>query len=189
MSGLLFFSELSLTIFFTGGGSVMNKETVIAMMKERDFQYDLEIRNGKGKTVKYCFHSGPVYSRRHKDIVIIPSYSCSVYPDTEEFELAYIVPHGLNILKTSKCGSVNNNDHFDRICHKFGIALQALLWGDKQMKIELIQEEKGSKNWHWVILEYSQNTWCNVRCGLAETYEEASETARKEYELLQHETV
>lgn len=57
------------------------------------------------------------------------------------------------------------------------------------MKIELIQEEKGSKNWHWVILEYSRDTWCNVRCGLAETYEEASETARKEYELLQHETV
>lgn len=113
-----FFSELSLTIFFTGGGSVMNKETVIAMMKERDFQYDLEIRNGKGKTVKYCFHSGPVYSRHHKDIVIIPSYSCNVYPDTEEFELAYIVPLSTNILKTSKCGSVNNNDHFDRICHK-----------------------------------------------------------------------
>lgn len=96
----------------------MNKETVIAMMKERDFQYDLEIRNGKGKTVKYCFHSGPVYSRHHKDIVIIPSYSCNVYPDTEEFELAYIVPLSTNILKTSKCGSVNNNDHFDRICHK-----------------------------------------------------------------------
>lgn len=121
----------------------MNKETVIAMMKERDFQYDLEIRHGKDKTLKYCFHSSPVYSRHHKDIVIIPSYSCNVYPDTEEFELAYIVPGSINILKTSKCGSVNNNDHFARICHKFGIAVQELYNapGEETMSVPETEEQ------------------------------------------------
>ncbi len=53
-------------------------------------------------------------------------------------------------------------------------------------KIELIQEEKNGKSWHWIILEYDCNSkvWHNVRCGLEESYTKASEVAKMEYDLL-----
>lgn len=86
----------------------------------------METRDGHGKVIYYCFDSNPVYSTRHKDVIIVPPYSCIVYPETKEFELTYVVPYSINILKTPKCGSIDNNDHFDRICHKFDSAVQAL---------------------------------------------------------------
>lgn len=48
-----------------------------------------------------------------------PAINIVVDIEQDEFECIYNVPGSLNILKTPKCGSLMNDDHFDRIVCKF----------------------------------------------------------------------
>lgn len=103
----------------------MDRETVLSIMHSREFSLNAESRAGD-KAISYYFLSKPVYHRRHKDRVIIPAFCCTVYPDSDEFQLTYAVPKSINKLETPKCGSFKNEDHFFRILAKFETAVQVL---------------------------------------------------------------
>lgn len=53
-------------------------------------------------------------------------------------------------------------------------------------KISLIPEDTDSGRWHWVILKWDNDnrTWHSVGCGLEESYEVASEMAKKAFDSI-----
>ena len=99
---------------------------IMDIMKEREFIFTMEARDGKGKTIAYYFLSKCEYHRHHKDQIVIPPYNCIVYPESGEFKFAYAVPKSINVLETPKCGSFENNDHFYNICTKFDNSVRVL---------------------------------------------------------------
>lgn len=113
----------------------MDRDKIIDIMKERDFTFNLETRDGKGNTTAYYFTANPVnyftispdiYQKNCRDVVMTPSYSCAVYPDTGEFEFTYAVPHSINELKSPKCSPFESDDQFYRISNKFESAVKVL---------------------------------------------------------------
>ena len=104
----------------------MDKNAIIDLMKQRGFIYTLETRDGKGNPMTYCFRSEPEYHRHRKDVIVMPSFSCTVYPDSNEFDFTYIVPHSINKLNVPKCSPFTDEDQFNRICVKFESAVRAL---------------------------------------------------------------
>ena len=106
--------------------SVMDRQTIINTMKDRGFTLNMEYRDGKGNTTTYDFMSEPIYHGYDKDKIVIPSYSCTIYPDTGEFQFTYAVPKSINKLSTPKCGSFENENHFYRICSRFNNAVRVL---------------------------------------------------------------
>ena len=53
-------------------------------------------------------------------------FSVTIYVDSEEFMLQYTVPQSINTLSTPKCGSVRNEEHFNRIVDKFKSQVEIL---------------------------------------------------------------
>ena len=105
----------------------MTKQEVIDIMKERGYTFSMESRNGKGEIIGLYFLSEPVLSkRRNDDKVLIPSYNCTVYPNSDEFQMTYAVSKSINTLQSPKCGSFTNEDHFNRIGAKFESAVEVL---------------------------------------------------------------
>lgn len=104
----------------------MDAKTIKSIMNDRDFSLAMESRDNNNKVISYYFVSEPVYHRRHKDVIMIPTYGCTVYQDSGDFQFTYAVPKSINKLETPKCGSLENEDHFYNICAKFESAVQAL---------------------------------------------------------------
>lgn len=104
----------------------MTNEQVINTMKGRDFTFTMEAKDGRGSTICLYFLSEEVPDSRHKEKVLVPSYTCTVYPETGEFEFSYMVPHSANKLVSPKCGSVELEEHFNSIAAKFETAVQVL---------------------------------------------------------------
>lgn len=105
----------------------MDRDKIMEIMKEREFTFNLETRDGKGNTTAYYFMANPViYQRNRRNIVMTPSYSCAIYPDTGEFEFTYAVPHSINELKSPKCSPFESDDQFYRISNAFERAVKVL---------------------------------------------------------------
>lgn len=110
----------------------MDREMIMDTMKNYGFTFNMESRDGKGKTTAFYFMSEPVYHRRRTDLMTVPPYSCIVYPDTDEFVLTYVVPGSINSLVTPKCSPVSSDEQFNRISMKFESAVQVLYQAFKQ---------------------------------------------------------
>ena len=96
----------------------MTKQEIIDMMYERNFTFNMESKN-YGEPTGLHFMSEVQYDRRHRNVVSIPSYRCSVYPETEEFEFSYTSADGKSKLWTPKCNSFADEDYFDKIADEF----------------------------------------------------------------------
>lgn len=107
----------------------MDKQSIKDKMHEYGFTFNLESRNGKGETTALYFMAEPRYYNRHKDRIMVPSYNCTIYPETDEFEFTYNVPGSINTLSTPKCSPFRKEDHFNNICVKFESAVQVLHMG------------------------------------------------------------
>ena len=96
---------------------MLNKEQVIEKMSERGFtvsSYAMEHDN----VIGIHFMSEP-QCREGSNRTYIPAIGCNVDLKKEEFELVYAIPYSINKLSTPKCGSLMNDDHFDKLCIKF----------------------------------------------------------------------
>lgn len=102
----------------------MTKAEIIELMEKRGFALNMTSKDGDGKDTLY-FLSEPVYKTDGKTYWI-PPVGCAVYLETDEFQLAYAVPKGINRLETPKCSALDNDKHFDSICGKFENAVQVL---------------------------------------------------------------
>ena len=105
-----------------GGDNVLDKDTIIAKMKERSFSMAYCGMSGD-EIISIDFISEGVCQRGK---TWIPSFICKVNLVKEEFEMLYTVPHSINMLRTPVCGSVMNDDHFERILTKFENAVHVL---------------------------------------------------------------
>lgn len=103
----------------------MTRNEVLEIMRDYGFTLNMEAKKGDD-TVTYYFLSEPVYHKRRKDIIIIPSFSCAVIPETKEFQFTYAVPRSVNKLESGKCSPFTNNEHFFNICAKFESGVQVL---------------------------------------------------------------
>ena len=96
---------------------MLSKEQVIEKMSERGFtvsSYAMEY----GNIIGIHFMSEP-QCREGSKRIYTPAIGCNVDLKKEEFELVYAVPFSINVLRTPKCGSIMNDDHFDKLCMKF----------------------------------------------------------------------
>ncbi len=101
---------------------MLDKDIIIAKMKERSFSMAYCGMSGD-EIISIDFISEEV-CRRGKTWV--PPFICKVNLAKEEFEMCYTVPHSINVLRTPVCGSVMNDDHFQRIFVKFENAVRVL---------------------------------------------------------------
>lgn len=97
---------------------MLNRELVEKRMKERGFTVYAHMG-----TTRIQFVSEHMYDTNYiidtpkrKQMPII---NIVVDLDKDEFECQYNVGGSLNMLKTPSCGSVLNDEHFDRIVCKF----------------------------------------------------------------------
>lgn len=104
----------------------MEKQEIKDMMRDRKFAFNMEFKDGEGNTTSLNFISEPVYHRHRKDQIVVPSFNCTVYPKSGEFDFTYMVPGSINKLETPKCSPVGNEEHFNRICVKFESMVQVL---------------------------------------------------------------
>lgn len=103
----------------------MTRNEVLELMRNYGFTLNMESKKGD-ETLTYYFLSEPVYHKRRKDVIIIPSYGCSIIPKEKRFQFSYTVPHSINTLYSGECSPVDNNDHFFNILMKFESAVQTL---------------------------------------------------------------
>jgi hypothetical protein len=101
----------------------LNKDTVIQKMRERNFTVYATMGNSKEGTNKIHFVSAHMYDFSYNDRVRprdrVPVINVIVDLEKDEFECIYNVPGSINMLNTPTCGSVMNDEHFDRIVCKF----------------------------------------------------------------------
>lgn len=106
-------------------GNYMEGEKIIEIMKKRNFSfYDTET-DDNGNVVAYQFVTEPEYRNGKLDV---PSYNCTVYPESGEYQFAFAVPNTENKMKleTVRCDGFENDDIFDSICGNFAIGIMAL---------------------------------------------------------------
>ena len=90
---------------------MLDKDKVIEKMSERGFTVMSYSMINTHTVEAIFFTTDPLQS---------PSFGCNVYLESEEFEFMYAVPCSINVLRTaSKCGSLMNDDHFNRLRSKF----------------------------------------------------------------------
>lgn len=90
----------------------MNEQLLLDWMKSRGFYSSVRNYTNNGNTL----HSITFTTEFEEDK---PSYCCTVYLESREFEFFYAVPRSINKLVSPKCGSFENTDHFNRIRNKF----------------------------------------------------------------------
>ena len=90
----------------------MNEQLLLDLMNKRGFSQCARAYTNNGSVVQ----SITFLTEFNEDK---PTYSCTVYLESREFELFYAIPCSINKLVTPKCGSVLNSEHFDRIRNKF----------------------------------------------------------------------
>lgn len=105
---------------------MLSREQVMQIMRDRQFTFNMESRDGQGNVTAFYFLSEAVYHRRHKEQVTIPPFSCKVIPNSDEFQFTYAVPKSINKLETPVCGSFMNDGHFFKICSRFEDSVRVL---------------------------------------------------------------
>lgn len=104
---------------------MLDKDKVIEKMSERGFSVMSYSMKHNNIIEAIYFVSEPVL-RDNSSRIHTPSIGCNVHLESEEFELMYAVPTSINVLRTPKCGSLMNDDHFNRLCAKFEEQAQIL---------------------------------------------------------------
>lgn len=102
----------------------MDKQTIMDLMENHEFSLYLEAGNDQGSAIVYHFLSKPVYNWRHKEPVVIPSFNCTVYPESGEFQFMFVI-NGIT-LESKKSKSLENEDHFREIYNKFKTFVKVL---------------------------------------------------------------
>lgn len=102
---------------------MLDKDMVIAKMKERGF-YMASCGMSGDNIISIDFSANEVC--RKDGTTQVPPFVCKVNLVKEEFEMFYAVPHSINVLRTPVCGSVMNDEHFQRIFVKFEDAVRVL---------------------------------------------------------------
>lgn len=86
---------------------MLNKDEVLQKMSERNFSVLFYGKTNKNDTSNILFVK--------KDKLAI---SCYVDLDEDTFTFSYNIPNSINQIKTPKCGSFMNDNHFDKIYSK-----------------------------------------------------------------------
>lgn len=97
---------------------MLDKQQVEDKMKERGFTPYSYIEK-----TKIQFVSSHMYDMYYKEKTPprkrIPVINVIVNLETEEFQCIYCIPGSINTLNTPTCGSVMDDEHFNRIVGKF----------------------------------------------------------------------
>lgn len=89
------------------------------MMYKRGFLYKTESKN-YGEPKGLYFSSETLYDRRDRNKVVIPSYGCIIYPETDQFEFYAFKSSKFDVkLGTPKYEDFGDKDHFNRAADQF----------------------------------------------------------------------